>query len=778
MILADSHSIETAELSLSSKILVAVEYFIFAYTVLVLLAFNFDTTGKTYISAQQNNSSTVPAIYSVWGYSGAHRKIYSLLMYSFTMEGITFSSQTTFLFILFLISATVFYYFFISLYEHFKFGAATQSAKSCASFCGKILAFKVPFGFLVLTCMSSQILHTTFNISSPTWLETSVSVLAATTLIILPMEVFLLVLQTYDYQYIRTNYLQSKSYRYFIWSCTLSFSLSIWRYFSASLNNQYMDLFGNLLGFILAAKLILLSTGDLIHFQSGHLNSFVMLINSILATETAVCFLVVAFPFTLTKIPFDLVVPIIIIACWLCQLSCTKDLVFDKLTEYLFDILETTEKVATYYELLYDCFLKQKNKYYRYLLHLAFIGHNIHCKDPRCLCFLVNEDLEPSNGLRCGKHARDIYLSYTASRDFESNGLVTFDDQNIQKKYFQRHNTLVISQTDTATKKVRLLKADKASRSWVTQLNLRDPTKFKLLMCSLYKSFYKWNYQSGELFVIVMSFARFLLSEYQNKIAVLLFLSEYKNSVRYTREASVYKSALLENITRLAQTVDIKRATDALTANSAGSGTLRKMVDLSSNSAVSSLNLKEVLDLTKSIELLSKQNRKVIAQKLKLYDLLISHRIPYKSLVKHGFETRKQIVDVEMRISKLLQPTDNNIKVLREALIFEVCVQERSHVSPGLQEKYRSVVTHKKTRGYGEHHKDLQQHTLKFSSSNVVLFTQRQPSGFVITQTTTNAERLLGTHTQQPDSRSLSQFLPQEFDAKACRLDRLFRICS
>lgn len=507
----------------------------------------------------------------------------------------------------------------------------------------------------------------------------------------------------------------------------------------------------------------MLCTGDLTHFQAGFLHSFMLLMISVIGVQAGTCFVVVAIPSTLTTIPFDLLVPVITFAIWFIQLSYSRQRIYDKLTEYLFDILETTEKVAVYYELFYDSFLKQKDKYHRYLLHIAFIGHNIHCKDPRCLCFLVNEDLETSHGLKCGKHARDMYLSYTASRDFESNALVTFDDENIQKKYFQRHNSVITSRVDPDTLKVCLTTVDRSSKPWLTQLNLTDANKFKLLMCSLYKSFYKWNYQSGELFVLVMSFLRFLLSEYQNKIAVLLFVSEYKNSARYKREASAYKSALLENVARLAHKVGTQ---GGLGSKPSDKTSLAGQVGLSSNVAVGSLSLVAALQTAKDIQQLLQANRKAIAEKLKLYDMLISNRIPYPQLVKQGSNTRVQLLFLERQIGQLVVSTDNNIKVLREAVIFEICVQERNYISPALQERYKSVILYRKNREIVENDKASHNGALKFSSNNVVLFTQRQPSGFIITQTTDNAGRLLGAKPGNSESRHLTEFLPKEFGQK------------
>lgn len=241
----------------------------------------------------------------------------------------------------------------------------------------------------------------------------------------------------------------------------------------------------------------------------------------------------------------------------------------------------------------------------------------------------------------------------------------------------------------------------------------------------------------------MLSNLAFLVFEYKNYISSLIFAYDYVYSKRYEKEHEVYLEVLMQNYIELA-----KQGLKLV------EGELYK-------SYITDLSLWKVLDYRLRVHQLRYIIKDMIVDKIDVYSCLYQKLVNYELLVTASTALNKRLADTSQELKTLLKLGPKNIKLCREAIMYELCVLEKRYISSKLRKHYNDALVdvHNRVGSIKSLFSRINRFNL-FNSSNIVVFTRNEASSFVIYKFTPNAAELFGVRKQFLQGKPLTDFMP------------------
>ena len=175
------------------------------------------------------------------------------------------------------------------------------------------------------------------------------------------------------------------------------------------------------------------------------------------------------------------------------------------------------------------------------------------------------------------------------------------------------------------------------------------------------------------------------------------------------------------------------------------------------------LKLAKVLDFRLRVHKLRGTIRELILGKISVYSSLYARSIPFEPLLDLADRHHAKLTAATKEFAYLLEAGPKNIKLNKEAIMFELCVLERLFVSKRLKKMYSEALIDMRNRTGSVHSFDNNKAKLSFySSSNIVVFARNVRGSFKIFHFTPNSADLFGVRKNDLAGMSLTEFMPPQ----------------
>lgn len=250
-----------------------------------------------------------------------------------------------------------------------------------------------------------------------------------------------------------------------------------------------------------------------------------------------------------------------------------------------------------------------------------------------------------------------------------------------------------------------------------------------------------------------MGFLRFLNYEYQNYIASLITAYDFIYSKQYGTESSAYKDVILQNFVTI------------------GKKNLTSIENSMFKPYFSKIKYSKILDFRTRVHLLRDKIKSMVLGKIEIYSLMFERHIDYRELVGNAVKLYAMQKKTMKEFRELFSIESKNIKLNREAIMFELCVLEKQYVSSQLKKHYHESLIDVKYRAGSVYTNDNSKNRFSFyNSSNIAIFARNNNNVFRIAKFTLNAAELLGLKKHEIFGKELSEFMPPQIAAMHDRI--------
>ncbi len=573
--------------------------------------------------------------------------------------------------------------------------------------------------------------------------------LAAVLLLATPLELLVHHVLTYDYRFRRINALQGESYSLFLLKNALFFAVIV---AESLLRSQKDTRWAIALVFAMHFLVGCSVFGFLLKHQvyKGRLiciGRVLGLLYLVYAIEAAFCLLQLVWPAGLAGYDLDLL---------LCLALCLARVLSQRYSELQnhsllyssFDASKGSPGLAKkYIEYLVDLYegqrdsLKSKNA-----LLLNVTLHMQACCNPLCLCFKLRLFHQRDLGSSFATFASNLHSHYHGSDSIENNFFSTFNDKDLLAEIRQETASFV-KVCGTAAKKTELTLAslkDARPSAVDCKVDLSSRIAFQQFVCSLYTCCFEFG-SSVDLFELAKSYCSFLVFEYANPLAALVFSYNYAYSARYKRYSSFLRHVYLHNF------IDIAK-------QSFSDESLSKTVD----SASTAIRISEVVSFKIRVDELKARVKELIQEKADFYSLIVDSQIDFKELISRSTSLYAGIRQVERDLAPLLQAKSENLRLIRTALDLEIRLKERQKVSLSIRNSFKEALLITKNKISFNLNLLAKNRFNPLSSENSVALARKEQGTFRIAYFTTSCVELFGLPRSSADlaGKKLVEFMP------------------
>lgn len=250
-----------------------------------------------------------------------------------------------------------------------------------------------------------------------------------------------------------------------------------------------------------------------------------------------------------------------------------------------------------------------------------------------------------------------------------------------------------------------------------------------------------------------MGFLRFLNFEYKNYIASLLTTYDFIYSKQYGTESSAYKDVILQNFVTI------------------GKKNLTSIENSMFKPYFSKIKYSKILDFRTRVHLLRDKIKSMVLSKIEIYSMMFERHIDYRELASNSVKLHAMQKKTMIEFRHLFSIGSKNIKLNREAIMFELCVLEKKYVSSQLKKHYLESLIDVKYRAGSVYTNDNSKNRFSFyNSSNIAIFARNNDNVFRIAKFTLNAAELLGLKKHEISGKALTEFMPPQISAMHDRI--------
>ena len=503
-------------------------------------------------------------------------------------------------------------------------------------------------------------------------------IFGAIVLLSIPVDIVVHTVATFDYKFVRTNIIQARSYTQFNTRVTGIFLWASFRYLTRDLDNNLIYIIGDFLGLCFCIVLLSFETLNFTFFRFFWQNLITILLHSLFfvagCLQTFSCLDIVPFLGNSLYIFKLTITPLI----WVMLLNFSKASVRALMSTGMVTGKESAEQSVMFMEMLQFYYENRKQSWdHEMQLLTSVITHYRSCKDPLCMCFLLRDKYDSSLGASNTLFAKELHkLFHQTTKGKIWNSLSTFGDLYSVQYRKELHNEYITAKPITGMRKIMISPEevsvdDKEKCDFVH--NFENEENFKLAMSSIFYSIYRKFLESSDTFKIASAFMRYLVTEYKNQLAALIFIYQHIYSRKYQAESSFFRDLFLQHLM-----VKSKRI-------------LKMTSEDNIRLVTNKLHLTKVLDYRLRVERLVKFNKELTTEKVELYSGLSESEIDYLKTIKKGSKLYHGTKETKAEIEVLLNINDKNIVLLKEAANFELCVQEKSSISERLKKKAQQI---------------------------------------------------------------------------------------
>ena len=172
----------------------------------------------------------------------------------------------------------------------------------------------------------------------------------------------------------------------------------------------------------------------------------------------------------------------------------------------------------------------------------------------------------------------------------------------------------------------------------------------------------------------------FLIYEYKNYIASMLYAYDYVYSARYGRDHNIYTEIITQNFINIAKSSLSLVERDLFKTH------------LGDNS------LWNIFDYRMRVHKLRYLIKDMIIGKIDLYSCLYSKQVDYKVLSAASKTLNDYLTSTKKELNVLLDTGPRNVKLCREAIMYELCVLEKTYISSRLRNLYTEALEDNRNR--------------------------------------------------------------------------------
>lgn len=538
-----------------------------------------------------------------------------------------------------------------------------------------------------------------------------------------PLELFLHQILTHDYKFQRTNILQGRNYSFFNYQITIYWLVAI---ASLSVMNTGLQ---NLKDTVMYCHVL---------FGAG-LWIFLMVTDNYFQHPTFAAASVITTSFYLMMGLLEVIVKMggmdygsLFYWVWVVLstlLTFTNNRVRHRLRlRYLFKIINSIKssdsQMEAFFDQIYKLYCEKDSNLESKLILSGFMAdHSTTCSNPLCMCFEMLKLLRTEAALSIMRRhdGEDSHLNPNPN-------LSTFSNIGFVQHVRQSHGRTAASSIRKEDGVVEVNWSSKVNDA--SFIDLAHSTGFHHYLISFASSFIK-SRQNTDLFNLAIKTAAFMIYEYSNPTAGILFLTEYKHSNSYKRIKSPIRNLLLENYIYLTR--------EQLSELELGKNHSEGEFVLFAN-----LKMGEIADFKNRIDLLRSEVNKLISLKASIYGAMQEHQINFVQLTSRSTETFKDMQQFQREISSLMKKSTFNTDLLRCAYEFEKKVQEKQTISSGLKRVIREVLFSNKMRFSSFTKKAHEMMFNYYDAGHSIVMTHNWAATYKIYYTTENCLDLLG----------------------------------
>ena len=162
------------------------------------------------------------------------------------------------------------------------------------------------------------------------------------------------------------------------------------------------------------------------------------------------------------------------------------------------------------------------------------------------------------------------------------------------------------------------------------------------------------------------------------------------------------------------------------------------------------MSLWNIFDYRMRVHKLRYLIKDMIIGKIDLYSCLYSKQVDYKTLSSASKTLNDHLLSTKKELSFLISRGPKNVKLCREAIMYELCVLEKTYISSKLRNLYTDALEDNRNR-FGSIKSGFKKQSRfnLYRSSNIVVFARNKESVFVVHTSTPNAQDLFGVSRQE-----------------------------
>ena len=562
-----------------------------------------------------------------------------------------------------------------------------------------------------------------------------------------PFDLFVHTLVTFDFRFSRRNILQGRNYSYFrlrvlgMWFLGF-FSILLRGHAELSLPQNILN------GLHIAFGILQMyhkNTVDI--YQEFHsMNILTTISNTFYLWECTILSLDKIAPQLTFYLDLDMqtvvMVPVLV---WLnINLSEIKKRKVLYLTP---ELLKHSADQATYFfEVMIACYNNQKSESNLLQLYTSVISHSKYCSNPMCMCFLLRycSDSEKADGETGG--LSDVVSKFISQENQKKNkNLVLLSDSTEIEKIRKEHFQMVTAKHNLKKDLVLIERSFSDPHIKKYDISLESRDSFLLFVGSVFNTMIV-TFEGRNFFEIAMGNLRFLIHEYHNPLSAMLFAYNYIYSKRYETENSLSRDIYLQNVLNICKRNYMSEQ------------------DASYRSYFQKMDIGGIMDYRLRVDCLMLTVDDLIKQKVDLYDILSKSRVDYKMMINISEKLYDETQRVQKEIDHLISVKGTNSKLLKCASRFELIVQERRRLSKKLRSYYGEVINESKTNTGIVQSEVSKSKFNVLHSSNSVIFCRYQNGGFKVVDHSQNALSIFGMDYNHPELRGslLSRFMCEE----------------
>jgi hypothetical protein len=348
------------------------------------------------------------------------------------------------------------------------------------------------------------------------------------------------------------------------------------------------------------------------------------------------------------------------------------------------------------------------------------------------------------------KYAKDIFMvSVEDNSRSRHNHIVDFmsSSTNIDLRSKQKDMILATPRLDN---NMIIIEKDSHSVHNIDKINtisyyyyIENQDYVTMMLASLFIGLFNKSRANKKKADILVSTTKFLLWEYQNPISALHLIYDAIYSRNHLTDVSLAQMISIQILTNLS-----KKALDPETG-------------WSNMQHLEYANFSSILDFRNRVYQLRATIRDLTIDKIDLYSILSQRKVDFKRMIELAPKLKKKLDQTQEEIDALLDYRGENINLTREALIFEICVLERSFISHRLRSKYKAAIEDTKHRIGSIDPLHLRTRDFSFlNASNIVIFTDYAEHSQRIRRFTHNTAHLLDVRREELLGTPITEFMP------------------